>query len=151
MLVHLSPDSRPHLLQPPPECDVLTRRLDGTVGSSFCRGVLLSAKHLVRLGLVRASRRLVVQYKARWQGKVASKRLVKWVQSHIVCLSWFCQVARDRSVNQCPLRRIRGLKKTVIHDFPNDICYQREKRLARPSGSGQAQVVTEVSLHFLQT
>ena len=26
----------------------------------------------------------VVQYKARWQGKVARKRLVKWVRLHIV-------------------------------------------------------------------
>jgi hypothetical protein len=34
----------------------------------------------------------VVQYKARWQGKVARKRLVKWVRLHIV---FFCRVARD--------------------------------------------------------
>ena len=56
-----------------------------------------------------------MQYKARWQGKVARKRLDKWVQSHIECLSCFFVESHviDMSTSEVPCQ-ILALEKTLL-------------------------------------
>jgi hypothetical protein len=57
----------------------------------------------------------VVQYKARWQGKVARKRLVKWVRLHIVFF------VESHVIDMAVFPRLSdvhvGKEVVVIHDF----------------------------------
>jgi hypothetical protein len=57
----------------------------------------------------------VVQYKARWQGKVARKRLVKWVRLHIVFF------VESHVIGMAVFPRLSGCRVgeevVVIHDF----------------------------------